>query len=367
MPKPNPLRMRVPLGRRDSTESIRRFGRSPKTAAIEMLPWDLYGTTRWSIQRRSMVGASEIAAVLGHSPWASPFSLWWAKQEGWEWEGNLATRLGHEFEPIIGKLFGEARPDLIVCRPKAALWRHPVVDVIGCSPDFLAVAPGCYTCGGTGRTAPSSVHYCLDCAGNPGLPTIEPVECKSDEGGAGWGKPGSDEVPDHHWMQLVQQCMVFGSTRGHLVRMAGKRFATYTVNIDQHAADWFAEAVTAAEAFMASLLTGVAPELDGHDATTDTLERLHPTADEALEVFVPADLTGEWFAAKDALDAAKDRERTAGNRLRAALGDARFGKLPNGTRVADRRVYKRKGYEVAPAMVDALYPMNRPKATTVKG
>ncbi len=38
------------------------------------------GSVGWQEQRRSRIGGSEVAAVLGLSPWESPFSLWHRKQ-----------------------------------------------------------------------------------------------------------------------------------------------------------------------------------------------------------------------------------------------------------------------------------------------
>ena len=38
----------------------------------------------WLAARREGIGASEISAVLGISPWESPFSLFWRKVNAWE-------------------------------------------------------------------------------------------------------------------------------------------------------------------------------------------------------------------------------------------------------------------------------------------
>lgn len=349
----------VPVGSWGSRRAVQQYGKSPRTTAIPLR--SEYGSPEWLAQRRGLVGASEIAAVLGESPFASPFSLWWAKRGGpeWEWEGTLATYLGHVFEPIIADLFAERRTDLIVSRPRVPLWQHPTMPWIGCSPDFLAIAPGCESCTGLGYArddVDGETVQCLVCAGRPGLPVVEPVECKSDEGGHGWGRPGTDEVPRHHWMQLVQQCMVFGARRGHLVRMAGKRFTAYVVPIDDKAMSWFDTASFAAGQFMYSLEQGTPPDIDGHKATTDALERLHPDVDPEAVARIPDQLVDQYEAGSRALKDVKAVYAELQNRIRVALGDAKTGvRESTGLPAVERRVYKRSGYEVGPAMVDALY------------
>tara|TARA_R100001163_G_scaffold59049_1_gene47623 strand:- start:1039 stop:1965 length:927 start_codon:yes stop_codon:yes gene_type:complete len=54
------------------------------------------------------IGASQSAAVLGLSPWATPFDVWHELVNGFEpKEENLTFRLGRELEPIIRTLFME--------------------------------------------------------------------------------------------------------------------------------------------------------------------------------------------------------------------------------------------------------------------
>ena len=54
------------------------------------------------------MGASQSAAILGLSPWATPFDVWHELVNGFEpKEENLTFRLGRELEPIIRTLFME--------------------------------------------------------------------------------------------------------------------------------------------------------------------------------------------------------------------------------------------------------------------
>lgn len=337
----------VPLTNGDAKKAVARFGRSPRVPGVPLLP---VGPAEdvWLAARRAgpdgyRVGASELAAVLGISPYASPFSLWWSKQDGWDAEpASRRQRYGHAVEDGIAGLFAEDRPELLVCRPGAGLWGHPVERWLVATPDFLAVAsdadPG-WRDDATGLTSGPL----------PGV-HVEPVECKSDDGGKGWGKPGTDQVPPHHRVQLLVQCEILGAPRGWLVRKEHAYVVEYDAAARTEMAAWLAEG----RSFVVSLETGISPDIDGHDATTDTLTQLHPAVEEGAEEPIPAALAAEFRAALDALDAAKDRAEEAKNRLRDRMGAAQFAVDADGRRLAQRLIYKRRAYEVPAGMVDQI-------------
>lgn len=62
----------------------------------------------WLKAREEGIGASEVAAVVGLSPWDSPFSLWLKKTHQVPPTGeNQAMHLGHLLEPIVATLWEE--------------------------------------------------------------------------------------------------------------------------------------------------------------------------------------------------------------------------------------------------------------------
>ena len=159
--------MNVALRRGDARRSIARFGFAPRVAGVPALPPDATEAA-WLAARRTLVTASEMAAVLGLSPHDSPFSLWWRKQPDWpDLEQTVNMHIGRMLEDVIGQLFSEAHPEAGLWRPGAALWTHPVETWMGATPDYLSVWPEENHDGGV-----AAVH-------------VEPVECKSDEGGRG--------------------------------------------------------------------------------------------------------------------------------------------------------------------------------------
>ncbi|MGH3923507.1 MAG: YqaJ viral recombinase family protein, partial [Pseudonocardiaceae bacterium] len=81
------------------------------------------GSPEWHTAREDGLGGSEIAAVMGLSPWESRFSLWHRKagrldpvQESPEMEW------GKRLEDVIAIKFGECHPELDVVR--TGLWRN---------------------------------------------------------------------------------------------------------------------------------------------------------------------------------------------------------------------------------------------------
>ncbi|MBM0256368.1 YqaJ viral recombinase family protein [Micromonospora sp. 4G55] len=337
----------VPLSTGDSRRAVARFGRAPRTPAVPLLPPDADQQTWLDARRKGpegyRIGASEIAAVLGESPWQSPFSLWWGKHAGWQTSQDRAQRWGHKLEAVIAEVFAEDRPDLLVCRAGAALWAHPEHPWMTCSPDFLAVRLGVCT-DERGGTCEHPPH--LPC----GRPHVEPVECKSDKGGKGWGKPGTNQVPAHHRMQLLWQCAIFNAPRGHLVR----NDVPYVVEYDDAARAEVAQWIERAREFVTSLEIGAAPNPDGHKATERALIDLNPAVDVGETAVVGDDIAEAYETWHDQLAFVKDQFEQARNQLRAAMGRAESAMTGDGRVFAKRSVFKRRGYEVAPCVVDRL-------------
>lgn len=61
----------------------------------------------WLARRPKVVGASEVAVILGKSPFETPFTLWEKKVEGKEIPSTFAMRAGLALEDGIARLFEE--------------------------------------------------------------------------------------------------------------------------------------------------------------------------------------------------------------------------------------------------------------------
>ncbi|MGH3499420.1 MAG: YqaJ viral recombinase family protein, partial [Nocardioidaceae bacterium] len=112
-------------------------GRILSAHAVEIVPPDAYRETEWHEARRSGIGASEIAAVLGISPWVSAFDLWWSKRSGVDSQPpNRAMSRGRRYEALILDDFAAGHPEFVLgsaglCRNVDRPWQI-------CTPDALA-------------------------------------------------------------------------------------------------------------------------------------------------------------------------------------------------------------------------------------
>lgn len=80
----------------------------------------------WLEARQAGIGASEIAAVLGISPYDSPFSLWWRKRNNWGVDANAEMSTGTFLEGTIAswfKVHGDPNENLHI--DHAGLYHHP--------------------------------------------------------------------------------------------------------------------------------------------------------------------------------------------------------------------------------------------------
>lgn len=93
----------------------------------------------WLREREYGIGASEVGAVLGLSPYETPFSLWLKKTKQVPPEPeNLAMRMGHVLEPIVVQLWEEATGEKVIKASAAdIIYVHPEHDFMRATPDRI--------------------------------------------------------------------------------------------------------------------------------------------------------------------------------------------------------------------------------------
>lgn len=283
----------------------------------------------WLAARRAGIGASEIAAVMGISPWESPFSLYWRKVNGWEVEETEVMRTGTLLEPVIADWWADAcdpHENLVVL--SAGLLAHPARPWQLATPDRLIYLDEC-TC--DHALDPDILCYCAPELGRQ----LAVLECKwVAHSWDGWGEPGTDQIPVHYRTQVLWQCDVVGVGEWHLAALGPGGFREYHGTIgNREKADLNLMRVEARQ-FMHRLESGEAPDIDSHSATLTTLKRLHPDlTDEEVEVPGPWAVIYEQ-AIVDLRDA-QARKDAAEIQLRAAMGSARRAVL-DGRKIATR-------------------------------
>lgn len=304
-----------------------------------VLPPDMDRSPEWHEQRRNGITASEVAVILGISPFQSEFSLFWQKLgEVPPMEDNDVLSLGRHLEAWVADKFAADHADEYHVLPgglyasEARPWQMATPDrllysqILGVSEDPVAAWEG--------KTA----------------------AVDGDE----WGMSGTDEIPVYYRAQALWQMDTLGVRRTHLSCLfLGSRQTRHYV-VDYNPAD-IEVLRLAAEDFIERLTKGEPPPVDGSGSSREALKHLFPGVVPDRTAIIPQSLADDYRDACFALADAKDRRDLLENQLRAEIGTART--------VLDereRKVCTRSVYEVGPSVrdgytVDKLNPPRRPK------
>lgn len=253
--------------------------------------------------------ASKIAAVMGHSPYESRFSLWHRMA------GTIPAQPDSEelqrgtlLEPAICDWWATKHPDAKLYR--SPMYRHPQWQWAAATPDRIIRY-------GDGREP-------------------EGLEAKTANNPWEWGEEGTDEIPPYYFDQTNWQMGVLGIRRTHVAAlMSGLSFRQYVVSFDK---EYFARQVGEAQLFMDSLWAGEKPgidPLDGHMETYLAIRHLHPDIElEAVEV--PFKLALDAQDAVIAKDSNDERIRLLKIQLTDLMGTAKDAYI-DGQKIARRQ------------------------------
>jgi putative phage-type endonuclease len=272
------------------------------------------GTREWDEARKGLcITATEIAAVVGLSPWMSRFTLW-HKKAGLPtapFEPSPEMKWGSRFEDDVAEEFAERHPEHPLLH--TGTWRHRDRHWQRATPDRLW--------------------------GN------RLVEIKTAASADEWGPSGSDIFPVHYRCQITWQQDTLGLHEpAHLaVLILPYDYREYVVEYDPDDARILREA---AERFLDEVRSGNRPPIDG---ATDTYRTIRAQADglKDREVEIPVDIVARWDAAYAAVAAsAADLTQVRGEVL-DLLGNAKRA-VCDGRRIAYRTVRDGKTYSLNP-------------------
>ncbi|HZM83811.1 MAG TPA: YqaJ viral recombinase family protein [Candidatus Limnocylindrales bacterium] len=290
--------------------------------AVQVLPHTA-PREEWLAARRMGIGASEIAAVMGISPYDSPFSLWWRKHMSWDVEPSDEMRAGTYLEPTIAEWFaehGDPLENLAIRR--AGLYAHPERPWQLATPDRL-IHMACVECDGSGIGRDLHMGlYSLPCQhctdGTAGLVGL--LECKwVAYTWDGWGDEDTDMVPVHYRAQVQWQMDVMGVSEVFVCALGPGGFRTYRVRRDERDLVAMREA---GRRFMQRLADGEPPDVDDHSATLPILRRINALIEDR-EQEIPAPIATGWLRAKKFKGLADRVEKRYSAQLRAHLGTAK--------------------------------------------
>jgi putative phage-type endonuclease len=255
------------------------------------------GSPAWLAARRNRLGASEIAAVMGLSPWMSPFAMWHEKA------GNIAPQFeskemawGKDVEDTIARWFSRTYAEFTM--DTCGLYVNRDRDYQVAQPDRRLV------------------H--LDTLG------MSLLEAKTDRRGEHWGKPGTDDIPVYYRCQAMWQLDCFELETCYVAAsISGAPPEVWMVTWDAAEAQLLRDA---AVKFLASLAAGEAPDIDGHIATYRAVKELHPLID-GSDVQIDVNLASEYLKTCEEYDYLETAKRAVSARIIDVMGNARYAKV----------------------------------------
>lgn len=269
-----------------------------------------------SPEHTRLVTASKAPAILGLSPWQSPYSLWQLMKGNVEPEAqNRAQSRGHYLEPAILAWWRDQHPEFADWTTQP--W-SPLDDWAGCTVDMIAW----------------SDETPRDDVGLANAPGSVLVEAKSAARMDDWGTPGTDEIPDYYLAQVYFQLAVTGAARCY-VPVIGPylEFCEYVVEADPEMQE---QTLAACRRFYDSLAADEPPALDSHPATFAAVKALHPEIEKGATHEMGAGEAREYVEACLALKAAEERERAVKTQLLDYMGRAQYADC-KGQRIARRQ------------------------------
>ncbi len=287
----------------------------------------------WLAERRKGITASEIAVILGISPFDSPFNLYYKKRgEISEDFDNTAMSLGRHLEPWIADRWAEDHPEFHL--EEGGLWASGDRSWQLCTPDRRLYDDVC-RCGASGDVLCS-------CVVGVDEEPVALLEIKTSGTYDGWGEDGTDEIPPYYRAQVLWQLDVMGLETAHVtcLFLGTRQRRDYVIAYDPGDV---ALMRTAAQVFLEDIERGTPPPIDHSPATTAALRELYPL-DEDADAEINGDLAQDYRFAKLALDDARDHYDLLTNQVRAVMGEAKTATC-DGAKVAIRSVYERSGVD----------------------
>ncbi len=211
------------------------------------------GSTEWHQQRRYAIGGSDVAPIMGVSPWTSAVALW-AQKSGkvLPQTSTMAMKLGNYFEPAIVKLFGDIHPHLTI---------H--------TGDFT------YASKMDSRFHANPDAIIEDQDGNLSILEIK------------FSRNPMNELPEHYRLQVLWYQIVTGlHNPAVLCAVAGGEYREFLVEYDEEEA---LTLINRSVDFLEHLVKDEQPQYDGSNSTLETVRALHPDIEDIETEIVQED------------------------------------------------------------------------------
>jgi predicted phage-related endonuclease len=254
----------------------------------------------WLLARRRGLGGSDIAAVVGMSPFKKPIDIFVGKTEAVEFGEDIREFMawGNLLEPVIRSEYA----------------RRANLDIVS-GLDISTLFPGRSSQWGEQTIVKASTCDWM-------LGTPDGIMRNTDAGleiknasfrGEGWGSAGSDEIPDHYAIQCQWYMAVTGRPRWDVaVLFKGNTLETFRLDAN---GDLILELMRAGESFWYdNVEKGLPPAIDESESYGRYLARKYSLA------------TGDVLRADDTITALANELRQACEEKRQAEERERFAK-----------------------------------------
>jgi putative phage-type endonuclease len=269
----------------------------------------------WLAARAQGIGASEAAALFFDadgrcmSPFQSAYALWLEKTgqlpsleidgEWLEWGQLLEEPIARRYERVTGRRIWQGGPFCVAV--------HPEIPFMRATPDrWVIEAPDR---GGAGLLQVKNTHAFARHDWDQGPPAFIQIQVQHEMA-----------VTGRDWDSVA-------------VLIGGNEYRHFDVDRND---DFACELVEQVRWFWGLVESGTPPPIDGSEHTLAAIKRLH-AADNGDEVRLPDEAIAWWEEIERARaeeKAAKEAKIAAENKLRAAIGSATFGALPDGRRLS---------------------------------
>lgn len=285
--------------------------------------------TEWQrAQRKGHLGASDIAAILGVSPYGSALSVYLEKTGELEQQDKPAKWLaaGNAMEDAV-LAYASEELGLGIIRNQFRVSKGEDGGILSATLDALA----------DNRTEAIEAK------------TVNVVALRSLGDEYQWGGEANQAfggVPVHYYLQVQQQCYVAGLERVHIAAMLidrGIDFAIRTVERDEETINMIVQ--KGMEFWTGHVMPMIPPEdMDG--PSLEIVRRFRRETGKSI-VLSPRqnDIVASWEQARDARLFAKKHEDRYQAMLLMEMGDAEVAVLPDGREITYRET-KRAGYTV---------------------
>jgi putative phage-type endonuclease len=280
----------------------------------------------WLAARRQGVTASEIAVIMGLSPYSSPFALYHQKTGDLPPPGdNMAMALGRHLEDFVCGQFDDLHPEWVVTGCGRDLYAHPDRAWQMATPDREVW------------------EYEVERETNGTELTVTPavLEAKTSASYDGWGDDGTDEIPVHYRCQVLWQMDVLGVQTGYVacLFLHSRQLRVYELTMGPSEREDLRIMRREAMRFLHLIEAGPPPEVDWRPATSAALRHLHPDVEDR-DVGISAQLAWRYRAACRNVRHWEQRKSLYENQIRERVGTGhRAVSDRDGGPVARRDVY----------------------------